>query len=164
MRYLAEAIANMLATIFTADRVFHGTAEDIKLADGEYVTYLLPATGDITPSTIDRAQDAIINQTIQITFYGLNDATLLHLVWVIYNAVVRMETMRCGDLMRINLVSQAVTEDPDKTEDGQVVWQGLMIFEAMYAPADEGLLSSSSSSSSSASSSSGSSASSSSSS
>lgn len=155
MRYLAEAIYNALVSIFGAAEVFHGFAENV---DPPYVVYALTGTGDVTPSTLDRAKDAIILQAVQITRYGVNDSTLLQEMWNIYDTIVRMETMRCGDLMRINLVSQEMNLDPDKLEGGENVWQGLMLFEAMYAPADEGVLSSSSSSSSSASSSSGSSA------
>lgn len=158
MRFVAEAVGNLLARILGESRVFHGFAEDADIATLEfYATFMLTGTGDITPSTVTRGEDAIINQNVQISFFGLNDSKLMEVMYQVYDGMMRVDSMRCGDWIRAYLVSQSMTVDPDKTEDGRNVFAGVHQYNVMYSPATP-TVSSSSSSSSSASSSSPSSA------
>ena len=152
MRYLSEAIYNVLARLHTADKVAYGFMEPDTTAM-PYDTFNVNAEL-VQNSSLSRVNYTLYEATVTVSTFCLTPEDAENRIRDIIDRVVAMEYLRSGNIVKPDVQSQDFQLEPDKDTQGRNVYRGTVIFSVMFETGTQDASSSSSSSTASSSSSS----------
>jgi len=131
MNQLISAVGSRLASLYGPTNVYFGDAEES--ATFPYQVYSM--TGSFTEgyATCNRDATARTATSIQISVWSKSSTEAGSRIDTLRESLLNtLLTMTSYKLLRTNLVDESVFVDPDREQDGQRVWQGVLILEFVW--------------------------------
>ena len=132
MNQLISALGQRLAGIYGESSVYFGDAEqDVTYP---YIVYSIQGSGMTEYNACNRNIGAVTSTAVQISTWTKSSVAAGDMLAAIIASIDGTKLSMSTDIMlRADKIEEAVFVEPDREQDGQRVWQGIVIYEFLIS-------------------------------